>query len=273
MLVLISCVCVRDTCEHHGEDSLLHIFLRLLHDVWLDYVWFHYLSWKITPLDLLWLRLVLALSVLRPGLWLVGCVRAPQRRAAPGSSGAERKRSLAASEYRAGLGGLDDVMWSYTGGRLQLRAEWHLKGGCRRGLLSSLCVCVCVVAGAEAQKPGGWPKRWVDVNRCPRWDALPSQCGAGDGAGCLRFTASHVSTALFPHYWQRHLHILGDMLDLETVRRCLRFSGNDFIGVATRNGARVLHPWHHRLFQVHFLPCSCFHLLHFLFQAVGAAQS
>lgn len=50
-------------------------------------------------------------------------------------------------------------------------------------------------------------------------------------------------------------------------------SVKEFIEVATRNGARVLHPWHHRLFQVHFLPCSCFHLLHFPYKAVGAAQS
>lgn len=73
-----------------------------------------------------------------------------------------------------------------------------LKSGCHLGPAH-----YCVVVGAEAQKPGGWPKWWVDVNRCSRWDALPSQCGGGDGAvktqreRCWGFTAFvHISTAL-----------------------------------------------------------------------------
>lgn len=74
------------------------------------------------------------------------------RRAAPGSSGAERRRSLAASEYLAGLGG--QMMWSNTGGRLQLRGGLALKSGCR----SRPCPLPCVVVVVEAQKPGGWPK-------------------------------------------------------------------------------------------------------------------
>ena len=90
------------------------------------------------------------------------CVRAsdwsaPQRRAAPGSSGAERTRSFGRQQRAPSRAGrADDVMWSLYGRPAAATGGLALKSGCRpRPLLTTT---VRVVAGAEAQKLGGWPR-------------------------------------------------------------------------------------------------------------------
>lgn len=93
---------------------------------------------------------------------LIGRLGAPQRRAAPGSSGAERKRSLAASEHLAGLGG--QMMWCdpIRAVGCSFGADLALKSGCRPRPCSLLRVCRRGSRGAEARRLTG--ERWVDVN-------------------------------------------------------------------------------------------------------------
>lgn len=228
-------------------------------------------------------------SCVRGSDWPAGWERAPQRRAAPGSFWRREKAQLGRQRAPSRAGRADDVMWSNTGGRLQLRADWHLKAALDLGP-AHYCVCVCVVVGAEAQKPGGWLKRWVDVNRCPRWDALPSQCGGGGGGGGgdgagererergwmlkIYCVCSHIDSFAFAILATPPMHPRRCGRFKDDLTLCVRYQWGSLLRLhSKKRGAIILHPWHHRLFQVHFLPSSCFHLLHFIWKAVGAVQS
>lgn len=71
----------------------------------------------------------------------------------------------------------------------------------------------------------------MDVNRCSRWDALPSQCGGGgggDGAGKRERERRGLDVEdslrliiyrqlLLLRYWQLHLCILGVVADLKMI--------------------------------------------------------
>lgn len=118
-------------------------------------------------------------------------------------------------EHRAGLGG--QMMWCdrIRAARLQLRGGPALKSGCRARPWSSLCV-----ASWKEEARRLTEERWVDVNRCSRWDALPSQCGGvcgggGGGAGCWRFTASHTAALLVLYKSTVPMCRLQNMVDLK----------------------------------------------------------
>lgn len=120
-------------------------------------------------------------SVLRSRLRLVGWLKSSTAPRHSGILWRREKAQLGRLRARSRAGRVYDVMWyDNTGGRLLLRADSAVK---KRPLTSALLtsVCLCRRRKGKRRSPGGWPKRWVDVNRCSRWDALPSQCGGGGG--------------------------------------------------------------------------------------------
>lgn len=99
------------------SDPILHTQSCLLGPrdvIFPDDVWFHYLKRKTTPADLSCLRPLRAKALPRPRFWLAGCAWAPQRRASPGSSGAEKQRSFGRldREDQAGVEGRGLRRWS-----------------------------------------------------------------------------------------------------------------------------------------------------------------
>lgn len=139
-----------------------------------------------TPVDLLWLRLIRVRSVLRPLLWLVEEMRAPQRHAATRDPLAQRDSAawpLASTQQEPGWEGRCDPMRAAG-------SSYGRTGTLKAAVTSPLVNSVSSWDRSNTHKSWGWPKRWVDVNRCSRWGCAPSLRGSRDRYGCWRFTAS-----------------------------------------------------------------------------------
>lgn len=181
---LLFCCC----CFYHSQvcsSTRSHAFsLRLVYDV--------RVGWCVIPLpesqNNTGILIAIASpsvhpSVLRSRLRLVGWLKSSTAPRHSGILWRREKAQLGRLRARSRAGRVYDVMWyDNTGGRLLLRADSAVK---KRPLTSALLTTVfaCRRRKGKRRSPGGWPKRWVDVNRCSRWDALPSQCGGGGGAG------------------------------------------------------------------------------------------